>query len=585
MAEGVYLVLLLCLASCAHVATAAGRPNVLVLMADDLGYGDLGCYGNTTIPTPNIDGLAREGVLFTQALAAASVCTPSRTAFMTGRYPIRTGMVSDRPGSMILRFLAQQGGLPQEEVTMAKALLAADYNTSLVGKWHLGVSCDEYGDNCHLPIRHGFQQWYGIPLTNLRGLGAEMQATIALAAPTFYRSLWAVTAGSCLAAALLRHRSRLLFWLAALSALVTGAQLFFWANPAIFNATLMRNGEVVEMPIRLGGLTQRLVLETKRQLAEYQQRQRPFFHVHSFSKVHSHLTTAAEFRGRSQHGLYGDSVLELDWAVGEILATLQRLQLADNTLVYFTSDNGAHVEETDVGQGGSNAPLLGGKVMGGMEGGIRVPTLLRYPAVVKPGVVAAAAVSLMDLFPTVLALAGVDREAVLGSRVIDGRDLMPLVTGRTTSSPHELLFHYCGREVHALRWLENATTTWKVHFFWPRFRPGSTRCDFACLCENSEHLAVPRVYNIEADPRELRPLEATSGEYGRVVARCRRAVAEHAAAVEERPAEMTWHRSLWRPHLQPCCNPPWCRCTDPSYPHPEPEADYILQPGATVNSD
>ncbi|KAL6093751.1 hypothetical protein STEG23_037296 [Scotinomys teguina] len=143
------------------------RPNFVLIMADDLGIGDPGCYGNTTLRTPNIDRLAREGTKLTQHLAASPLCTPSRAAFFTGRYPVRSGMASHNRVGVFL-FTASSGGLPPREVTFARLLQGRGYATGLVGKWHLGLNCRRRDDFCHHPLRHGFEFFHGIPLTNLR---------------------------------------------------------------------------------------------------------------------------------------------------------------------------------------------------------------------------------------------------------------------------------------------------------------------------------------------------------------------------------------------------------------------------------
>ncbi|CAI5772207.1 arylsulfatase D-like isoform X2 [Podarcis lilfordi] len=143
---------------------AVSRPNVLLIMADDLGYGDLGCFGNDTLKTPNIDQLAREGVKLTQQIAAASLCTPSRAAFLTGRYPIRSGMVSRHDPRVFARTGAS-GGLPVNETTFAKLLQQQGYTTGLIGKWHQGMNCESHNDHCHHPLNHGFDYFYGTPFT------------------------------------------------------------------------------------------------------------------------------------------------------------------------------------------------------------------------------------------------------------------------------------------------------------------------------------------------------------------------------------------------------------------------------------
>lgn len=145
------------------------QPNVLVFLVDDLGYGDLGCYGNDTIETPNIDRLAAQGARYTQLYAAASICTPSRAGFLTGRYPVRLGMTSDDVRCRTLNSPAQPGGLPHVEDTMAEVARAQGYRTGLVGKWHLGLGAEgEY-----LPTQHGFDSFFGMPVTNVQTCGGK----------------------------------------------------------------------------------------------------------------------------------------------------------------------------------------------------------------------------------------------------------------------------------------------------------------------------------------------------------------------------------------------------------------------------
>ena len=144
-------------------------PNILIFLVDDLGYGDLGCYGNSTIDSPHIDSLARDGAQYTQMYSAASICTPSRGGFLTGRYPVRLGLTSDTNRFRTLNSPAQPGGLPHDETTMAEVAQKLGYRTGLVGKWHLGLGRN--GE--HLPTRHGFDTFFGMPVTNVQTCGGK----------------------------------------------------------------------------------------------------------------------------------------------------------------------------------------------------------------------------------------------------------------------------------------------------------------------------------------------------------------------------------------------------------------------------
>lgn len=562
------LKLLVCWATLGNLVQATIRPNFVILMADDLGFGDVGCYGNDTIRTPNIDSLARDGARFTQSLTAGATCTPSRAAFLTGRYPIRSGLYPVGLQEVIL-FHAQTGGLPPNETTFAKRLLDAGYSTRFVGKWHLGVDCSAPGDGCHLPINHGFQHWYGIPLTNLKDFGDDGDSVVTARVPRIYTYLYSVIAGSAHAAVYMFSTGRTkLGYLFSLVAVGAGGGVLFVSNFKLLNSVLMRDNEVVEQPIRLEGLTQRFVYESEEFLQEQAVTESPFLLFLSFSKVHTALVTAQEFRGVSRHGVYGDSVEEMDWAVGRILSLLGPLGLVNSTFVYFTSDNGAHLEEVGVQgqrQGGYNGMLRGGKLMGGMEGGIRVPTLVRYPPLVKPGLIVDAPVSLMDISTTLIELADVHPPQ---NGVTDGRSLVSLLSNSTNESPHQFLFHYCGAKIHAARFIENTTTVWKAHFAHPDWLPGKEVCSYTCHCDDKYviWLEQPELYNIQQDISERHPISPKSNTYRKVMRTIRNAIYEHSAAVVHVDSQLSLSHSLWRPRYQPCCNFPACHCTDPKYP-------------------
>ncbi|XP_078798499.1 steryl-sulfatase isoform X3 [Oryzias latipes] len=290
------------------------RPNFVLMMVDDLGIGDLGCYGNTSLRTPNIDRLAQEGVKLTQHIAAASLCTPGRAAFLTGRYPIRSGMSgSSRPG--VFLFTAASGGLPRREVTFAKIAKQRGYETALIGKWHLGLNCGSSQDHCHHPHAHGFSFFFGVPLTNLRdcqpGHGTVFQ---------IHKYLPYGTMGAVLLSAAALHlsgawrlRRGLLLGLPVLVLVLAGMTAgFVWTVPYL-NCVLFRDGSIVEQPFRSENLTQRMT----REAVAFMERNsaRPFLLFFSFLQVHTAMFASAAFKGSSRHSVYGDAVHEVDWSV------------------------------------------------------------------------------------------------------------------------------------------------------------------------------------------------------------------------------------------------------------------------------
>ncbi|XP_043086478.1 LOW QUALITY PROTEIN: arylsulfatase D [Puntigrus tetrazona] len=536
------------------------------MMVDDLGIGDVGCYGNSTIRTPNIDGLAADGVKLTQHLAAAPLCTPSRTAFMTGRYALRAGLGSTGRVQVIL-FLAGSGGLPPNETTFAKLLQKQGYATGIVGKWHLGVNCESRNDHCHHPNTHGFDFFYGLPFTHFsdckpgagKGVLVDVQETLqqtsALLALAFLSLLAVRVTG------LLPLRRTLLVFLAALALL----SFVVWFVPfellRTWNCIIMRNGEVLEQPIELETLNARLMREAQGFVERH--RDRPFLLFLSLAHVHTPLFVSEGFAGKSEHGPYGDNVEEADWMIGRMVETIERLGLSEKTLMYFTSDHGGHIEEGP--KGGWNGIYRGGKAMGGWEGGIRVPGIFRWPGRLTPGREVAEPTSLMDVFPTVVKLAG---GALPEDRILDGHDLMPLLEARTNRSEHEFMFHYCGMYLNAVRWHPNdSESIFKVHFFTPNFSPaGAVGCyhTHVCLCHGEfvTYHRPPLVFDLSRDPSESRPLAPdTEPLFSEVLERVERAVTEHRRSLTPVEKQLSWEKVLWKPWLQPCCGTfPFCSC-------------------------
>ncbi|XP_078258163.1 steryl-sulfatase-like isoform X2 [Rhinoraja longicauda] len=505
--------------------SADQRPNYVIFMADDLGIGDLGCYGNTTIRTPHIDSLAHDGVLLTQHIAAASLCTPSRAAFLTGRYPVRSGMVSfSRIGVFI--FAAGSGGLPTNETTFAELLKEQGYSTALIGKWHLGLNCEASGDHCHHPANHGFDYFYGLPLSNMRNCKpdsgdifvAGSRSTIRQAVPLVVLALFTLLLLEHLALLAVPWRALGLVFLTA--ALLIGVVVLFLSQFRHLNCILMQNDQIIQQPFSFESLTQRLTGEA----TSFMERNlgHPFLLFISYIHVHTALYASPEFLGKSKHGLYGDSVEEMDWSVG-------------------------------------------GKSTN-WEGGIRVPGLLRWPGVLAASRRIHGPTSNMDLFPTIAKLAGATMPS---DRIIDGRDLMPLLRDEALQSEHEFLFHYCNSYLSAVRWHpRNSSAVWKAHFFTPNFYPeGSQGCfdTHVCFCYGGHvsHHSPPLLYDLLRDPAETQPLTPTSEpRHRQILEVMSAAVAGHRRTLGPVPDQLSAGNLLWKPWLQPCCGNPWqlCHC-------------------------
>ena len=372
------------------VATAA-QPNIVIILADDLGYGDLGCYGHPTIRTPNLDRMAAEGARFTQFYVAAEVCTPSRASILTGRYPIRSGMAHNQ--FRVLRSIST-GGLPASEITIAQALKTQGYTTGMIGKWHLGVWTN---NPAHHPLKHGFDFHFGLPHSN------DMNPSPGNPAK----------AGS-----------------------LVNQEAAWW------NAPLFRGYELIDPQADQTQLTRRYTEEAQNFIIA--NKAKPFFLYLAHTFPHTPLFASGRFKGKSSRGIYGDVVEELDWSVGEVFKTLKEQGLAENTLVVFTSDNGPWLlmgTET----GGSAGLLRDGKGST-WEGGMRVPGIFWMPGKIKPTVERNVA-STLDLYPTLIRLAG---GTMPSDRPMDGVDLSGLLF-KGEPIEREVFCYYRGEKLYAAR--------------------------------------------------------------------------------------------------------------------------------------
>jgi len=367
-------------------------PNIVIILADDMGYGDLGSFGSPNIRTPRFDAMAAEGQKWTN-FYVQPVCSPSRAALLTGRLPIRSGTYGVAAGTSpkVFRDNAAQG-LPPGEITTAELLKTRGYATGMVGKWHLGHLPQ------FLPMAQGFDFWFGLPFSH------DMRMTV--------------------------PRDRGL-----------KTEAYYSPKPEYWDVPLMRNGEVVERPADHRTLTKRYTEEAVAFIDR--NRARPFFLYVAHSLPHIPLARSHDFEGHSDAGIYGDVIEELDWSTGRILDALKERGLDRNTLVVFTSDNGPWLPFG--AHAGSAGPLRSGKGTT-WEGGVRTPAIFWWPGTVRPGIVTDVG-SAMDLFVTAAKLAGA---AMPDDRAIDGIDLRArLRDGRAI--PARVLFYYWDNELRAVR--------------------------------------------------------------------------------------------------------------------------------------
>ncbi len=359
------------LAIAIQATLGAKQPNVVLIMADDLGYHDLACYGHPKIKTPNLDGLARDGIRLTSFYAGATICTPSRMALLTGAYPSRLGWTRGVVGHLMKKGV----GMSPQALTMAEVFKSNGYRTAMVGKWHLG------DEPPFRPHRQGFDAAYYINKSNNQT-----------------KELW-------------------------------------------------RGDELVAKPFVNRLLTEKFTEEAIKFILE--SKDRPFFLYLPYSAPHFPVEAHPDWRGKSAFGVYGDVVEEMDHRVGKILTTLDNGNLAEKTIVVFLSDNGPEPLTKE-----SRADPFRGKKWSALEGGTRVPCLLRWPGVIPKGRKSDALIAAIDLLPTLSRACGIDLKAITeGSPVIDGVDVWASLTGaeEVAHPRRELLYWHGGDGFQAIR--------------------------------------------------------------------------------------------------------------------------------------
>jgi arylsulfatase A-like enzyme len=355
-------------------------PNIVLIFMDDLGYGDLSCYGAMDYTTPNLDKMAGEGIRFTSFLSAQAVCSASRAALMTGCYPNRIGFSGAlMPNSSV--------GINADETLLPQLLKQKNYATAIFGKWHLGDK------KPFLPLQHGFDEYFGIPYSN---------------------DMWPV-------------------WFDGKPANNTPEQANKYRFPPL---PLIEGNEKIETLSTLeqqGLLTKRY---TERAVSFIKKnKNKPFFLYVPHSMPHVPINASPNFKGKSKQGLYGDVMMEMDWSVGEILKTLKDNDLDKNTLVIFTSDNGPWLNFGNYA--GSTGGLREGKGVS-YEGGVRVPCIMRWKGTVPEGVVCNQLASTIDILPTIASICDVK----LSKNRIDGVNLLQILRGGMTQQPRKYFYYY-----------------------------------------------------------------------------------------------------------------------------------------------
>ncbi|MGS1006983.1 arylsulfatase [Achromobacter anxifer] len=400
------------------------KPNIVLIVADNLGWGELGCYGGGALrgaPTPNIDRLASEGLLL-QNFNVESDCVPTRSALMSGRHPIRTGCLQSVPPGL-------PQGLARDEITLAQQLSGQGYATAHYGKWHLGDIPGRY------PSDRGFDEWYGIPRTT-----DESQFTSSIGFDPSVADIPHIMQGQA-------------------------------GSPS-------ENVKVYDLETRRG-IDAELVDRSIGFMRKHAEADRPFFLY--LPLVHLHFPTLPhpDFSGRTGAGDFADSMVEMDHRVGQIVQAVDELNLRDDTVFIFCSDNGPEFRKPYRGTAG---PWTG-TYHTAMEGSLRVPFMIRWPGRVQPGQVSNEIVHVTDLYTTLSRIGGAD---IPQDRPIDGIDQTDFFTGASPASLREGFLFYIKNDLRAVKWRD-----WKLHFYWePEVNEGKGK------------LESPYLFNLKQDPKE-----------------------------------------------------------------------------------
>jgi len=378
------LVVISGLTCCKPEKKVAGNslPNIVLFFVDDLGYGDLSCFGATQYKTPYIDKMAAEGLRFTNFYVGQAVCSASRAALMTGCYPNRVGISGAlNPFSKI--------GLNPDEETIAEVLKKKGYQCGIFGKWHLGRPVE------FLPLQQGFDEYVGLPYSN---------------------DMWKYKRDGTLKT----------------------------PNPKKIKTSypelpVLEGNDILMELNDLEDQEQLTTLYTERAIQFIDKnKDKPFFAYIPHSMPHVPLAVSDKFKGKSEQGMYGDVIMEIDWSVGQVIAALEKNGLTENTLVIFTSDNSPWLNFGD--HAGSAGGLREGKQTS-WEGGQRVPCVMKWPGHTPVGEICNKMAATIDLLPTIAEITGVP----LPEKKIDGVNILPLIEGDKHANPREILYYYFGK--------------------------------------------------------------------------------------------------------------------------------------------
>ncbi|XP_022107716.1 N-acetylgalactosamine-6-sulfatase-like isoform X1 [Acanthaster planci] len=465
-----YLIFSVVLIFFSGVRPISGKPNIIIMMMDDMGWGDLGIFGHPAKETPNLDQMAAEGVLMTDFYSANPLCSPARAALLTGRLPIRNGFYTTNQharNAYAPQFVV--GGIQDYEILLPELLKKAGYKSKIIGKWHLGHQPQ------YLPLQHGFDEFFGSPHCHFGPYNDKGTPNIPV-----YRD---------------------------------GEM----AGRYYEDFVITKTGE--------SNLTQLYIQEAVTFIENQHKASNPFLLYLVPDATHTPLYASHAYHGISQRGLYGDAVRELDDGVGHILSKLKELGIAEDTFAFFTSDNGGALVSKF--NGGSNGPFLCGKETT-FEGGMREPAIAWWPGTIKPGQVSHQLGSIMDLFTTALKIAGLSPPS---DRIVDGTDLLPNLVNGTIDSAKPI-FYYRGNEMMAIRIGLYKAHYWTWTNSLQEFEKGVNFCRGENVTgvmthQQTNHTDAPLLFHLGRDPGEKYPIEQTTQEYKEVMPMIMRVVGNH----------------------------------------------------------
>ncbi|KAM6942862.1 N-acetylgalactosamine-6-sulfatase [Xenentodon cancila] len=464
----ILLSLLICCFAADKLSNASS-PNIIIMLMDDMGWGDLGVFGQPSKETPHLDAMAAQGMILPNFYTANPLCSPSRAALLTGRLPVRNGFYTTNAHARNA-YTPQEivGGISHEEILLPQMLKKKGYASKIVGKWHLGHRPQ------YLPLKNGFDEWFGAPNCHFGPYNNVVRPNI----------------------------------------------------PVYNNSEMLgRYYEEFKIDRQTGesNLTQMYLKAGLEFILRQTEAQQPFFLYWAADATHAPVYASRRFLGKSQRGRYGDAVMELDDSVGQILSWLRGLGIENNTFVFFTSDNGAALT-SGPNESGSNGPFLCGKETT-FEGGMREPAIAWWPGHIKGGTVTYQLATVMDLFTTSLALAGLSAP---GDRIVDGVDLTPVLLNcsLTLQDRRSLLhlflnrpiFYYRGNELMAVRLGQYKAHYWTWTNSWEELKSGINFCPGQEVAgvtthDQKEHTLQPVIFHLGRDPGEKYPLSVLTKEY------------------------------------------------------------------------